>query len=78
MIKSVRWLEDASQSVSPACGSVEDGSRKGKSARPAVEMMPNMPALVASSGRSFRRVDRPSTASAMPAKPITGAAIIQG
>ena len=46
MMKRVMWLDEASQSVSPALGMVEDGRKKGKTDTPAVETMPKMPPLL--------------------------------
>jgi len=78
MIQSVSWLEEASQTVKLAFGSLDEGRRNGKRARPAVAMIPMIIELDPSSAVFQARRSRPIQAKPAPRKPSTGATNVQG
>src|SRR5690606_8839884 len=79
MIHRVRWLDDASQTVSPAAGWLDEGRMKGNSAKPAVRITP---ANEADEARNDRRPARPMDSrmavSSAPHAPAAGASHIAG
>jgi len=59
-------------------GAMADGIRKGNMLTPAVAIMPKMPNALATNARVLRPTETQIIASSGPAKPSTGAMIIQG
>src|SRR6185437_13433205 len=76
MIHSVMRLDEASHIVRPAAGCDDEGSRKGKSAKPVVRMTPAIDA--ADAMKDSAPAPGASSTSSAPATPRMGAIHIQG
>ncbi|MNN85823.1 hypothetical protein D3C81_2031560 [compost metagenome] len=77
-MNSVKWLEDESQTVRLARGSMDEGRMKGNIDAPTLRMMPLILRPLHSSANISRRKRRPSKAPTAPIKPAMGAAIVHG
>ena len=78
MMNRVTWLDEAFHTVRLEVALIEEGRMKGNIDRPTVEMIPTTARAEPAKAGSSLRVQSPSRAKAVPRKPSTGAAIIQG
>src|SRR5690606_37060217 len=74
----VKWLDEASHTVSPSDGCSEDGIRNGNSAKPVVRMMPAIAADVARNAEALPSRHSSTAASSEPPTPTSGASHISG
>src|ERR1700688_3010227 len=78
MLRSVAWLDEASNTVSESLGWLLDGKRMGNMERPTVAMMQATPSLEARKVKPARRALKPAAASSGATMPITGTIASQG
>src|ERR1700694_3268336 len=78
MLRSLAWLDEASNTVSESLGWVLDGKIIGNIDKPTVAMMQAIPSLEARNVRPARRARKPAAASSGAMMPITGTIASQG
>src|SRR5258708_19052407 len=78
MLRSVAWLDEASNTVSESLGWVLDGKIIGNIDKPTVAMMQATPSLEARKVRPARHAPKPAAASSGATMPISGTIASQG